>query len=654
MKTLQISRLTLLVSTTLMLAACTQQNLKETAAPQVSKNAAGTVLTRGTSYTQLLRLQNQTNTSFNGRIQLAFEDLAGTGIPIYESTNDGANWNHITNVQDQNHPGDPSWKLEWQPHIYELQRTAGNLAKGTLLLAANAVKFNANNDPIQFQLQLYSSTDQGRTWQFRSQYANGASLPNDPNNTGVWEPHLVLLDDGRLVVFYSSEQYKAQGYNQLLTRKVSNDGGLTWSAETNVVAIGGGAERPGMVTVARMGNGQYALAYEDVGGPQSGKVYVKFSADGLNWGSPTDRGVPVQTAGGTYGQATPVIRWFPVGGPKGTLIVSQQYTVGGSSGERKLYYNENYGQGPWWEMTAPVQTDGGNDHVGWTAGMLLKNDGQTVLHSASSALNGNINDNQIRYNTARIYPRRYQAENAQLTNAVKADEVLAWNHAKVGMIDYADSAVTFTVNVETAGTYPMTVRFNNTWGASSHNVSVNSGASFPVNYTNGAYNDWRLTTVNVNLNAGSNTIKFMKGANFTELDYIELPVRLNDNLTGTGKDQLNFQGTWTYGNACGDCIGNDDHYTNTANATSTLSFNGSQVRLYAAKAPHHGIAGVSIDNGPETLVDFYAAARQGKQVVYTSPVLSTGPHTIKVRATGTRNGSATDTFITVDAIDVSN
>ncbi|MBW8893723.1 MAG: hypothetical protein JF617_17020, partial [Burkholderiales bacterium] len=47
---------------------------------------------------------------------------------------------------------------------------------------------------------------------------------------------------GRLLMFYSSEEYKASGYNQLLAHKVSTDGGVSWSADTIDVGISDGGD----------------------------------------------------------------------------------------------------------------------------------------------------------------------------------------------------------------------------------------------------------------------------------------------------------------------------------------------------------------------------------------------------------------------------
>ncbi len=68
--------------------------------------------------------------------------------------------------------------------------------------------------------------------------------------------------------------------------------------------------------------------------------------------------------------------------------------------------------------------------------------------------------------------------------------------------------------------------------------------------------------------------------------------------------------------------------------------------------PRNGKGAVSIDGGTETTIDFYAAARAGDTLMWSSPVLAQGTHTFKLRVTSTKNASSTGTTVTVDRVDV--
>ncbi|MDR7295759.1 lysophospholipase L1-like esterase [Pelomonas aquatica] len=97
---------------------------------------------------------------------------------------------------------------------------------------------------------------------------------------------------------------------------------------------------------------------------------------------------------------------------------------------------------------------------------------------------------------------------------------------------------------------------------------------------------------------------------------------------------------------------NDNHWSSVPNAYYQVPFTGTQVKLYGGQAPAHGIAAVSIDGGAETLVDAYSATRKDDVLLWSSPVLSAGSHTLKVRTTGAKNASATGTYVVGDRVDV--
>jgi len=99
---------------------------------------------------------------------------------------------------------------------------------------------------------------------------------------------------------------------------------------------------------------------------------------------------------------------------------------------------------------------------------------------------------------------------------------------------------------------------------------------------------------------------------------------------------------------------NDNHWSSLANASYQVPFNGTHARLYGALASSHGIAAVSVDGGAETLVDTYAASRRDDVPLWTSPVMPSGHHTLKVRNTGQRNASASGNFVVGDRVDVIN
>ena len=126
---------------------------------------------------------------------------------------------------------------------------------------------------------------------------------------------------------------------------------------------------------------------------------------------------------------------------------------------------------------------------------------------------------------------RYEAENAVRSNCNVFNSSNASNGQYVGQIDYSDSYVDFNVNVSSAGTYNMAIRYANGTGANStHGLAYNGGAWSTVTYPPTAgWAQFATVNVSVNLNAGANIIRLAKGSpyfeggvGYAELDYIEL------------------------------------------------------------------------------------------------------------------------------------
>jgi hypothetical protein len=388
------------------------------------------------------------------------------------------------------------------------------------------------------KLRLYSSTDIGRSWNYISTYADGTGeLP-------VWEPHLVILDDGTFVQFFSSEAHKADGYNQLLSHKISKDGGKSWGPEIYDTAMKGGVERPGMVIVARLPDKRYVYNFEDVAGPfNQSQVYLKYSKDGMNWGNPAARGTPVATMSGQYPTNTPNVFWFPLRGPKGVLVVTSRAAQGGANDAagNTLFWNNNLGVGPWWQAPTPVQKIG-NNRAGWTQAMLLKSDG-SLLHITSSGSRDPANaasaaNNEILFNAAKIDFNRYEAENARQKGSALMRDASMSNGAKTRLGAGAVGSLTFTINIAKAGRYNLAVNYANIGFAAQPRLSANGQAV--AGTVSAAALDPALAAVaardlgtratgehnqlsgSVSLKAGDNSIVIAGGAHALDIDYLEV------------------------------------------------------------------------------------------------------------------------------------
>jgi hypothetical protein len=131
---------------------------------------------------------------------------------------------------------------------------------------------------------------------------------------------------------------------------------------------------------------------------------------------------------------------------------------------------------------------------------------------------------------------------------------------------------------------------------------------------------------------------------------------VNDDVTGTGPNQVDYSDGWTYGTRSG-CFNGDLHSSSTSGATATIAFAGSRILLYSAYDGSSGIMGITLfDDGgnavtPEEQVSLrYDAPPTGNYMVYASPVVPTGSYTLQVRVTGLQDLYSGGTTCNIDRV----
>jgi hypothetical protein len=77
-------------------------------------------------------------------------------------------------------------------------------------------------------------------------------------------------------------------------------------------------------------------------------------------------------------------------------------------------------------------------------------------------------------------------------------------------------------------------------------------------------------------------------------------------------------------------------FANAPGSTVTYTFSGTKIELWAEILPTHGTGTVKIDNGAETKVSFNGA-KQLPALIYSSPILPAGTHTITLKVTSGYN-----------------
>ena len=127
---------------------------------------------------------------------------------------------------------------------------------------------------------------------------------------------------------------------------------------------------------------------------------------------------------------------------------------------------------------------------------------------------------------------------------------------------------------------------------------------------------------------------------------------VNDNTSGTGNNQFNYIGAWTYNGSQAGRYDNDSHWSNSTGSYYTVQFSGQQARVFASMAADGGIAAFSVDNGAETYFDTYAPVGADNVFLFATPTLPQGTHTLKVRVTGIMNPASSGSTIVADRIDV--
>jgi hypothetical protein len=90
----------------------------------------------------------------------------------------------------------------------------------------------------------------------------------------------------------------------------------------------------------------------------------------------------------------------------------------------------------------------------------------------------------------------------------------------------------------------------------------------------------------------------------------------------------------------------------TPGAQATIAFSGSSITWIGARGPQTGIARVFLDGAFVAEIDTYAPTEGVQYPLYRASGLAAGSHTLRIEVTGERNPLSTDTWILVDAFDV--
>ncbi len=286
------------------------------------------------TYGKIIKLEHQKDAKNNGKLLATHETTDGSAPPVFLSKDDGKTWEKLSEVKDTLNNG----IIGYQSYIFELPADVGQFKKGTLLFAGCT---RVSGDT---RMVLYSSLDLGKTWTaFVNIDIHGPGMGASWESDGLWEP-VLQYEDGRVYCFYSDERINgtgadhAGGHCQRLVYKYSTDL-MEWSELKECTASEVPNERPGMVALTKMGNGKWALAFENCGRAGYGgcPIGIKF-ADSLDSWDVADTGTIIKNAQGKNMGSAPAITWTPLGGECGTLFVTA------SGRNTPMYVSFDYGE----------------------------------------------------------------------------------------------------------------------------------------------------------------------------------------------------------------------------------------------------------------------------------------------------------------------
>lgn len=348
------------------------------------------------SYAAITELCYQSDPAKNGRLIVTASVTAEVGdnstvACVMMSEDKGKTWSCIARPKEVLFPELPS--VGSMAHVYELPVKIGDMPAGTLLYSYNSVRYGTMEDRKSGHcvLPVWRSFDAGYTWEEYVVIDEGGGI-----REGVWEPYITYCEeDGYLYCFYSDDS--DPDHDQKISYKRSKDG-VNWEGEGGKIGTGTGKDvepvdvvaidvfeyRPGMVSITKMGNGEYFLVYEQFGDSWSGcPIFYRKTRDLSYWGEPNDVGTRISASeDGAIQMSAPACIWMPQGGECGTLLVTSKI----SSNKGFIMASFDYGN-TWEKLPDPIPSvanEALKKRIGYSALFWPSSDGESFYYVNST------------------------------------------------------------------------------------------------------------------------------------------------------------------------------------------------------------------------------------------------------------------------------
>jgi hypothetical protein len=127
---------------------------------------------------------------------------------------------------------------------------------------------------------------------------------------------------------------------------------------------------------------------------------------------------------------------------------------------------------------------------------------------------------------------------------------------------------------------------------------------------------------------------------------------IDDSTRGQFLNRFAYTGRWQHvsGYSDGRLDGTSSRSTHPGDSV-VLTFEGSVVRIFGVRGPNGGDAGIGIDGKYYGTADFYSPKKQTHALVFQSPPLAAGAHTVGVVVKG-RTASAHRAYVNIDGAQV--